>query len=679
MATVRMFSLITMLSVASSFAVALQNSADACSHLADDFRLPPTDVQDDTLCKNYLTGQCVSYARCRSGYQGKITNHEASGWPISHRDPQKIQPGDVIIYTGGTGHVAYVESVDPPVNGVIKRIVVSEFNYSKTAWPNYPNLYRYCSVSKQYGKVDTRPITNLNEFQAIYHPGGDAVGKLPALRFSSGENISLKAGETTQITGVNFVQGSRVVLLQQAPGAPELILANLNADTKGTIQWNYQSTCNSKNGKYVIRALDQPLPGAAPGTKSNSVTISIDGRSSNCSSILGINTAQASNQGGASAQSATGAGGGPSLDSVSPTNHPPGQFGIDLYGNGFQQGAKVVAQGSDWNSDKAAVTFLGSNHLRAIIVASNPGQFVVTVRNPDGQVSASRSFDVIASNTPLTKGTTATTPNRGQPIGNNSNSTIMMAPNPGSNGTNPKPPVSGAADSKSTNSSTGSTVSSQGGLQSPLSNSAGRVTLANPPTSTISDTSKKQVPNTPKPAIVGAPAQGSGSGSANAVQRINIPPSNTHSADQTGSSFKNTQAKPMITNGQQPTSVLPRNSGQTLPTGTHNQTVLGQPVTTAVHPEPKRQDIPKTQASPQHSGATPIVHPPTPVPPTTTKPAPVQNTQLPRGPSPIVNAPPQPKPMPPSPQPSSTPANQKSAPPPAKPPSQNQSNDKKKP
>lgn len=701
MRELKVFSLAILVLMASSFASSLQKSLTECSNLAADFQLPLIDVQNDQECYKggrfiYSAGQCVAYARCRSGFQGAIGG-EASGWPINQTDAQKIQPGDVIVYThlASSGHVAYVESVDPPINGVIKSIWVTEQNYSSKPYSiNYPKLYKYCAVSAAYGKVSRRHITNLNEFDRIYHPGGSAAsatpgasGKLPALRSSSGQNSSLKAGEATQILGENFVSGSRVVLLQQAPGEPEFILANLHADDKGNIQWNYTSTCNSKTGSYVIRALDQPVsPAAAPGTKSNSITISINGRGSNCSAIPGINTAHAADQSGASTQTANGAGTGPTLDSVTPGNHAPGQFGIDLYGSGFQQGAKVVAQGTDWNSDKAAVTFLAPNHLKAIIVASNPGQFAITVRNPDGQVSASRPFEITASATAFTKSTPTPTPQKGQ-MSNNSNSGTTPG-SPGANGMGAEPQTSGLNDPGKANSTAGPSTSSQGGLHSPLSNSAGHSASPNPSTSNVLNTqSNGQGSNPPvqKPPTSGPSSQGYNPGITNAVPRVNIPPSTSHGVEQTNSSRPNPQPKPLVTGGPQPTTNQPRNSGQTPATSPHTQTVSGQMPPTAgpVHADPIHHDVPRTQMPPQNNSPAPVIHPPAPVPSTPNRPSTTQNTQLPRGPSPTTNMPPAapqkpvsppPKPVPPSPQPS---AQQKPSPPPAQSPTPSQNNNKR--
>jgi len=85
---------------------------------------------------------------------------------------------------------------------------------------------------------------------------------------------------------------------------------------------------------------------------------------------------------------------GPILLSISPTTHATGQFQVDLYGSRFQQGARVIAQGANWNSDQAAVMYLAPNHLKAIIAAPNASRFTLAVRNPDGQLSTAQLFEV---------------------------------------------------------------------------------------------------------------------------------------------------------------------------------------------------------------------------------------------------------------------------------------------
>ncbi len=376
----------------------------------------------------------------------------------------------------------------------------------------------------------------------------------------------------------------------------------------------------------------------------------------------------------------------PVLQNINPNRHAVGQFAIDLYGSGFQQGAKLLAQGKDWSSDKAAVTYLGDNHLKVIISAPNPAQFSVSVKNPDGQISSAYPFEVIASTGAGTPSTNTTLPN-GRPIGN-SNSTIPVSP--GTNGTISISPTPSSTDSRQTNSSASSSTSSQGGLQSPLSNSAGHSASPNPSTSNVLNTqSNGQGSNPPvqKPPTSGPSSQGYNPGITNAVPRVNIPPSTSHGVEQTNSSRPNPQPKPLVTGGPQPTANPPRNSGQTPTAGTHTQTVSGPMAPTAgpVHADPIHHDVPRTQMPPQNNSPAPVIRPPAPVPSTPNRPSTTQNTQLPRGPSPTTNMPPAapqkpvsppPKPVPPSPQPS---AQQKPSPPPAQSPTPSQNNNKRKP
>lgn len=173
----------------------------------------------------------------------------------------------------------------------------------------------------------------------------------------------------------------------------------------------------------------------------------------------------------------------PILQSVSPMTHAAGQFQVDLYGSGFQQGAKVVAQGTDWNSDQAAVMYLAPNHLRAIIAATNPSRFTLTVRNPDGQLSGPQPFEVTL--------VPATTP--GKPVQSNQRPGASQAPTPNHPAT-PADSHTGSAPQPNTG------QPSATGIASPLSKASGQPVGSLPNSGTNAGnprTSSTTVPNRP--------------------------------------------------------------------------------------------------------------------------------------------------------------------------------------
>jgi hypothetical protein len=88
----------------------------------------------------------------------------------------------------------------------------------------------------------------------------------------------------------------------------------------------------------------------------------------------------------------------PLLRAISPTSHLTGRFTVDFYGSNFQQGAKVLAQGSGWSSDTPPVIYDNPTHLQAVIEGNNPASFTLAVRNPDGQLSNAVSIQVTAQN-----------------------------------------------------------------------------------------------------------------------------------------------------------------------------------------------------------------------------------------------------------------------------------------
>lgn len=382
--------------------------------------LPLQDIPSGKDCGKYLEGQCVAYARCRSEYKGSVPGGDARNWPANQPDKQKVQPGDVVIFTNGEfGHVAYVESVSRDISTRVTGVTVSEANYGRRL-EGFPNLSA-CGVTKKYGIVDTRTV-GINDFQGVYHPDNAPGQFLPPLNPGSpvlhvSASSSLKSGDSVDIVGENFSRNSRVSLLLTVPGAAETFLVSFTSDANGGFHYPFSAACDAKAGAYSIRALDQaPAGSGITGRKSIPVALTVAGKATHC--ILGIPAAQASSKsvpntgsvsttnvpprGPGSAPVPASAKAAPVLSQVTPNSHAAGRFSIDLYGSGFQPGAKLIAQGAGWSSDQAAVMYLGPDHLRAVIDGANPAQFTVAVRNPDSQISAAYPFQV----TPATMGVT---------------------------------------------------------------------------------------------------------------------------------------------------------------------------------------------------------------------------------------------------------------------------------
>src|SRR5579871_130131 len=360
--------------------------------------LPSVDISASADCTPWEAGQCVEYAKCRSGFQGSVGT--ANNWPVSKQPNDQVRAGDVIRFASSRrgyssdGHVAYVEHVEQDSSGQL-RISISEANYGGRT--PFPNLNK-CGVTLQYGQVRTDRVIGVNDFDGFYRPQ-NAPGQFlppkpevqPTLEIAAGS--SFRSGDNIVLVGKNFTRSSRVVLLQTAPGSPELVLTNFTSDGNGSFSWQYKSTCDFKAGSYLIRALDQaPANLGALGVnsrKSNTIALNVSGQSPSCSNGL-IKTAQAS-------------GPPPVLNPVTPASHPAGQFSIDVYGSGFQPGAKVLVQAANGQSGQASVTYFGSDHLRAIINAPNPAQFTMAVQNPDSQMSTAHPFQVTPSTAVSTK------------------------------------------------------------------------------------------------------------------------------------------------------------------------------------------------------------------------------------------------------------------------------------
>jgi surface antigen len=358
--------------------------------------LPQQDISAGA-CGKYLEGQCVAYARCRSGYSGSVPGGDARNWPANQPDHQKVQAGDVVIFSSGEfGHVAYVESVNRDASGRVTEVNVSEANYGGKL-VGFPNLAA-CGVTKRYGVVDNRTVS-LNDFQGVYHPA-NAPGQFlpplstgsPVLRVST--SSLLKSGDSVDIVGENFTRNSRVSLLLTAPGSAETFLVSFTSDPNGGFHYPYSAACDAKAGAYSIRALDQaPAGSGVTGRKSSPLALNVSGKATHC--VLGIPAAVASSKPSSAPA--------PVLNPVTPASHPAGQFSIDLYGSGFQPGAKVLVQAANGQSGQASVTYLGSDHLRAVITAPNPSQFTMAVQNPDSQMSAAHPFQITPSTAVSTK------------------------------------------------------------------------------------------------------------------------------------------------------------------------------------------------------------------------------------------------------------------------------------
>lgn len=90
----------------------------------------------------------------------------------------------------------------------------------------------------------------------------------------------------------------------------------------------------------------------------------------------------------------------PVLRNVSPASHTAGHFTIDLYGNNFQQGARVLLRGSGWSGESNQVRFDGAGHLQASVDFNSAAALVIAIRNPDGQMSNTVTLQVTAMSVP---------------------------------------------------------------------------------------------------------------------------------------------------------------------------------------------------------------------------------------------------------------------------------------
>jgi len=340
----------------------------------------------------------------------------------------------------------------------------------------------------------------------------------------------------------------------------------------------------------------------------------------------------------------------PILKQVTPDVHQAGRFSVDLYGSGFQPGAKLIAQGNGWKSDQAAVMYLGPDHLQAVIDAQNPAQFTVAVQNPDMLVSAAHPFQVVPALVTPAAGKSAKAPDRvssGDVKINSTQNTQLPR--------TVAPPTS-PSGSSTTNVQTASPINR---IQIP---SANPPTSANPPPGRFS-------PNNNNPSNFT-----SGPLPTTPVQRIMVPPGNNPGSPQAARPVRQfSPAQPPakvqgvkivpapVTNTQnQPVNAGNRQKGDSVYTAPGQKPVLVSPTTPnrSNYPQvPPAQPVPAQMPPRQIPAATPTsqtrqlppVHTPPPAPgppvrvnppppPPQPKPAPAQppppaNNNAPKGPN----------------------------------------------
>lgn len=303
----------------------------------------------------------------------------------------------------------------------------------------------------------------------------------------------------------------------------------------------------------------------------------------------------------------------PVLSQLTPTTHVAGRFSVDLYGSGFQPGAKLIAQGSGWSSDQAAVMYVGPDHLRAVIDAQNPSQFTVAVRNPDSQISVAYPFQVTAASI---TGTTKT--------GRGPNVTLVGPPTSGS-------PAAGGAPANS--GSTGSTARPGGSpIKAPIiaptpvqhTVSSGTPLTAPRPAGPVSNPQIQPIPIRPMPVTTPTPAQHSISSGPASMSSRPVAPIAPISKPQIQS--MPTQAiKAMPSSPPTPVAYPPSN-------GT-NKPVLRPP-------SPANTPLKTAQPTPPVPSNRPVI--PASPPVTTGRPAPTQVAQPRPTPTPVLRPQPQP-------------------------------------
>jgi len=91
----------------------------------------------------------------------------------------------------------------------------------------------------------------------------------------------------------------------------------------------------------------------------------------------------------------------PTLTNTNPNSHQAGRFDVDLYGNNFQNGARVVVSGNGRSDQNSQILFANAGHLQAALDLSIPGAYSLSIRNPDGQLSNPVVLQVVGATPPL--------------------------------------------------------------------------------------------------------------------------------------------------------------------------------------------------------------------------------------------------------------------------------------
>jgi hypothetical protein len=160
-----------------------------------------------------------------------------------------------------------------------------------------------------------------------------------------------------EIVGTNFASGAQAF-------ANGLTRATTRVDSSHVMARILSSDINTP-GSILITVSNPSTP------QSNAVTLTVVG--TNVAIISSINPQQVTEK--------------------------SGQFTLSVTGSGFVSGAMV-----QWNGSNRGTTFVDSQHLTAIVLASditNPGQALITVENPNGApVSNSVTLFIVSQNGP---------------------------------------------------------------------------------------------------------------------------------------------------------------------------------------------------------------------------------------------------------------------------------------
>lgn len=77
----------------------------------------------------------------------------------------------------------------------------------------------------------------------------------------------------------------------------------------------------------------------------------------------------------------------PTLDSLDPDHAAVGDVTLVVHGTGFMAGAVIV-----FNDNDEVTQFVSDSEVSAVVGVSEPGNYPVAVRNPDGSLSPLASF-----------------------------------------------------------------------------------------------------------------------------------------------------------------------------------------------------------------------------------------------------------------------------------------------